>query len=133
MISRDTRRFSSLGYFSFSHPEIDSGDQCRSNLLTAISRNGSWISRRHGLGPQSQRLGFEEPTPRLRNQLCSPDTQNGHHAVRPPDSPSTQLGSGVWQSHDIDEPQAMPQEISSRSVRVSTCDERRRTAGTIPP
>lgn len=33
----------------------------------------------------------------------------------------------------IDEPEAIPREISSRSVRVSARSARRRTAGTIPP
>jgi hypothetical protein len=39
MVSWDTRRLSSSGYWSFSHPEICSGDQFRISLLATMSRN----------------------------------------------------------------------------------------------
>ena len=50
MVSYDTRRFSSLGYWIFGHPETCSGDQSSISLLTTVSRSGSWMARRHSLG-----------------------------------------------------------------------------------
>src|SRR5271170_2391659 len=71
MVSWDTRRLSSLGYWIFSHPETCSGDQSSISLLTTILRNRSWVASRHCLGA--------EPTPTPHNQLRSLGTQHGHH------------------------------------------------------
>src|SRR5260370_30584601 len=50
MVSWDTRRLSSSGYWVFSQPEICCGDQSRISLLATIFRNFTWIERRHRLG-----------------------------------------------------------------------------------
>jgi hypothetical protein len=39
------------------------------------------------------------PTARLRRPLDWLDTQDGHHAVRPPGSRSIPFGLNIWQSH----------------------------------
>src|SRR5216683_3817086 len=58
MVSWDTRRLSSSGYWVFSHPEICSGDQSRISLLATIFCNFTWIERRHCLGRKSRLPGF---------------------------------------------------------------------------
>jgi len=55
-----------------------------------------------------------------------------------PSPPSTQLGREVWPSHESMtpkrfEPEAIPREISSRSVSVSARSDRCRSAGTNSP
>ena len=47
MVSWDTRRLSSSGYWVFNHPETCSGDQSRISLLATIFRNFTWIETRH--------------------------------------------------------------------------------------
>jgi hypothetical protein len=39
------------------------------------------------------------PTPRLRRPLDWLDTQDGHHAVRPPGSRSISFALNIWRSH----------------------------------
>ena len=65
------------------------------------------------------------PSPRPADPLHGLDTQDGHHDVRPPGSPSTQRARRLAISR-IDEPEAIPREISSRSVRVRASSPRRR-------
>jgi hypothetical protein len=50
MVSWDTRRLSSSGYWIFSHPEICSGDQSKISLLATIFCSFSWMARRHRFG-----------------------------------------------------------------------------------
>ena len=73
------------------------------------------------------------PKPKLVDLRHGRDRQDGHHGERPPGS--------RWRPHDpvrraisrIDEPEAIPREMSSRSARVSASRERRRAIGGIPP
>jgi hypothetical protein len=60
------------------------------------------------------------------------DKPNGHRGVSPLGSPLTPPDQGRWLSR-IDEPEAIPREMSSRSAKVSARTERRRAAGAIPP
>ena len=125
MVSWDTRRFSSLGYWILSHPETCSGDQSSISLLTTISRSGSWMARRHCLG---RRADFQ----------ASESASLARYMERPPCRATSLLTVEAARLRlvaisRIDQPDAIPREISSRSVSVSACGERRRIAGTIPP
>src|SRR5271168_5160398 len=125
MVSCDTRRLSSLGYWLFNHPETCSGDQSSISLLTTILRNRSWVARRHCLG-------------RRADSHASESASLSRYSERPPCRATSLLTVEAARLRlaaisRIDEPEAIPREISSRSVSVSACGERRRTAGTIPP
>src|SRR4029077_8632570 len=54
MVSWDPRKLSSSGYWSFSHPEIRSGDQSRIRLLATMSRNLSWRASRQLFGRKAE-------------------------------------------------------------------------------
>src|SRR5271154_6616900 len=125
MVSGDTRRLLSLGYWIFSHPETCSGDQSSTSLLTTISRNRSWMARRHSLG-------------RRADSQATESASLARYMERPPCRATSLLTVDAARLRlvaisRIDEPDAIPREMSPRSVRVSACGERRPTAGTIPP
>src|SRR5580704_10426457 len=119
MVSWDTRMLSSSGYWVFSQPEICFGDQSRISLLATMSRNLTLLERR-------QRLG--------RKAACqaSPSAGLARYAGRPPCRATSRLTVDTARSKHlaisrIDEPEASPREISSRSRSVSARSARRRT------
>src|SRR5882757_8432486 len=122
MVSWDTRMLSSSGYCVFSHPEICSGDQSNTSLLATIFRNLRLLARRHLLGrspdprPGYPHRGRDRPPWRVTSRLTV-------DAARPRPLAIVR----------IDEPEAIPREMSSRSAKVSAMRERRRAAGAIPP
>src|SRR6266852_5223780 len=125
MVSWDTRMLSSSGYWIFSHPEICSGDQSNISLLATIFCNLTWIASK-------QRLG------RKADSQASESASLARYSERPPWRATSRLTVDATRSRRlaisrIDEPQASPREISSRSRSVSARSERRRTAGTNPP
>src|SRR5271169_1743129 len=125
MVSWDTRRLSSSGYWIFSHPEICSGDQSKISLLATTFCNLPWMARRHGLGRKAE-------------SQASESASLARYCGRPPWRATSRLTVDAARSRclaisRIDEPEAIPREISSRSASVSTSSDRRRAAGTIPP
>src|SRR5580693_6724245 len=125
MVSWDTRILSSLGYSVFSHPEICSGDHFRISLLATTSRNLRRRARRHFLGRKADSQAWSSAS-------CA------RYAGRPPwrvtSRPTVEAArSRCLAISRIDEPEAIPREMSSRSVRVRASRERRRALGGIPP
>src|ERR1700724_3165561 len=125
MVSWDTRMLWSSEYWVFSQPEICSGDQSRISLLATMFRNFTWIARRHRLGRNADSQAWESAS-------------LARYSGRPPGRATSRLTVDETRSRRlaisrIDEPEASPREISSRSRSVSARSERRRTAGTIPP
>src|SRR6266436_1078732 len=109
----------------FSHPEICSGDQSNISLLATIFCNLTWIASK-------QRLG------RKADSQASEPASLARYSERPPWRATSRLTVDATRSKRlaisrIDEPEASPREISSRSRSVSARSERRRTAGTNPP
>src|SRR5258707_11990649 len=119
MVSWDTRRLSSLGYWVFNHPETCSGDQSNSSLLATTSCCCSWRASGQGFGRNADFQAWSSASlPR--------------YSERPPCRPTSRLTvdaarSRCWAILRIDDPQAIPREMSSRSGNVSTRSERRRT------
>src|SRR3981189_449974 len=125
MVSWDTRMLSSSGYCVFSHPEICSGDQSNTSLLATIFRNLRLLARKHLLG--------RNPDPQAWLSASW-----AREAAGPPWRVTSRLTVDAARSRPlaivrIDEPEAIPREMSSRSARVSARRERRRAAGAIPP
>ena len=99
-----------LGYRLFNQPEICSGDQSRISLLATIVRSFLWLAKGK---PWAAEL-TSRPADRPR-RLGSAD---GRRAVPPPGSRRRSRRSSPAISR-IDEPEAMPSEMSSRSANVS--------------
>src|SRR5580704_5777249 len=100
MVSWDTRRLSSSGYWVFSHPEICLGDQSRISLLATMFRNFRWMERR-------QRLG------RKADCQASPSAGLARYAGRPPCRATSRLTVDTARCKHlaisrIDEPEASP-------------------------
>ena len=110
---------SSLGYCFFSHPEICSGDQSRISLLATMLRNS--------LFRQANIFSDATPSSRLADPHHGRDRQVGHHGARLPGSRWRPLDPGLCAIAKIEEPQAIPREMSSRSATVSANRERRRS------
>ena len=123
MVSWDTRMLPSSGYSVFSHPEICSGDQSRISLLVTILCSFSWMARRHGLGRKADFQAWSSAS-------------LARYTGRPPWRATSRLTVDAARSRPlaisrIDEPEAIPREMSSRSASVSASSDRRRAAGTI--
>src|SRR5258708_405198 len=100
MVSWDTRRLSSSGYWIFSQPEICCGDQSRISLLATIFCSFTWIARRQRLGAKPR------PRPRRRVGLhLQPHAPPGGAASRPRVGPAR---SGLWEIAGTDEPETPP-------------------------
>jgi len=125
MVSWDTRILSSSGYSVFSHPEICSGDHSRISLLATTSRDLRRRARRHFLGRKADSQAWSSAS-------CA--RQAGHPPWCVTSRPTVEdARSRCLAISRIDEPDAIPPEMSSRSDRVRATRERRRTAGGIPP
>src|ERR1700678_3764280 len=114
-----------LGYRFFTHPEIYSGAARMISLLATIVRSFLWRASRHGLG---RRADFQA---RWSASLA-------RYRERPPWRTTSRLTVDAARSSPlaisrIDQPEAMPREMPSRSASVSVRSERWRTAGTILP
>src|SRR5260370_34476274 len=111
MVSWDTRMLSSSGYCVFSHPEICSGDQSNTSLLATIFRNLRLLARRHLFG--------RSPDP----QACL-SASWAREAERPPWRLTSRLTVDAARPRPlaivrIDEPGAIPRELSARLAKVS--------------
>src|SRR5580704_19319721 len=107
MVSWDTRMLFSTGYWVFSQSEICFGDQSRFSLLATMSRNFTLLESR-------QRLG------RKADCQASPSAGLARYPGRPPCRATSRLTVDTVRSKHlaisrIDEPEANPREISSRS------------------
>ena len=114
-----------LGYRLFNHPEICSGDQSRMSLLATIIRSFLRRARRHGVGRRADSQARRSASP-------------ARYSGRPLGRATSRLTVDAARCKPraisrIEEPEAIPREMSSRSASVSVRTERRRTAGTIPP
>src|SRR6266849_1259004 len=125
MVSWDTRMLSSSGYRIFSHPETCSGDQSKISLLATMFCNSPLLARRHRLGRKADSQAWlsaswarycGRPPWRLTSRLTVEAARSKRLAIS-----------------RIDEPEAIPREMSSRSARVRARRERQRAAGGIPP
>ena len=74
-----------------------------------------------------------EPTPRPDDRLHWLDTVDARRDAIPPRLTVDTGRCNPLAISRIDEPEAIPREMSSRSASVSVRAERRRAAGTIPP
>src|SRR5208282_503841 len=95
------------------------------SLLATIVCNLTWTARRHGLGRKADSQAWESAS-------------LARYGARPPWRATSRLTVDAARSRPlaisrIDEPQAIPREMSSRSASVSVRSDRRRAAGTIPP
>src|SRR5208282_5283488 len=111
---------SSAGYWVFSHPEICSGDQSRISLLATSFRNFTWTARRQRLGRRADSQAWWSAS-------------WARYSGRPPWRATSRLTVDAARSRPlaisrIDEPEASPREMSSRSTAVSTGSERRYAA-----
>src|SRR5580704_15986214 len=100
MVSWDTRRLSSSGYWVFSQPEICFGDQSSISLLATMFRNFRWMERRQRLGRQA-------------DCQASPSAGLARYAGRPPCRATSRLTVDTARSKHlaisrIDEPEASP-------------------------
>jgi len=122
----DTRMLSSSGYWIFQ----PSGNLLRRPVQNQFTRNDvpqlHVDGKKAALGPQGRLPGFAvRLTGSIRRTATMP--------FGPPGSRSIPFGLKHLAISRIDEPEASPREISSRSRSVSARSARRRTAGTIPP
>src|SRR5580692_5342226 len=110
---------SSWGYWFFRHPEICSGDQSRISLLATTFRSFTWIDRRQRLGGRADSQAWWSAS-------------WARYSGRPPWRATSRLTVDAARSKPfaisrIDEPEASPREMSSRSTAVSTRSERQQT------
>src|SRR5580700_2991319 len=125
MVSCDTRRLSSLGYCRFSHPEICSGDQSCISLLATRVRSLSCRASRQTFGRKADCQAWESAS-------------LARYCTRPPWRATSRFTVELarlrcWAMTRMEQPLAIPREMSSRSANVSARPERRRTGGAIPP
>src|SRR5215475_5490990 len=125
MVSWDTRMLSSSGYGVFSHPEICSGDQSRISLLATMSRNLRFTASRHLFGRKAETQAWRSAS---WARLAGPPPWRATSRLTVEAARSRRLAISR-----IDEPEAIPREISSRSASVSASRERRRATGGMPP
>src|ERR1700733_2052918 len=116
MVSGDTRILRLWGKPRFSHPEICSGDQFRISLRATIVRSSLRRASKHGLG---RRADFQAWWSALL----------ARYRGRPPWRATSRLTVEAARCKflaisRIDDPEAMPREISSRSASVRVRSER---------